>query len=152
MADDNKWQIIPLCFSTTDYMHSSTPYHPHVLREEETCKTDKSALLYTMSAVLHIQILLHAAQPEPAEPFLAAHLEPFLAAQPEPSLAAQPEPFPAAQPEPAETFLAVQSRTRNPRPPRAMQSNPKPRSLLLAPRNPEPETFLAPCHPERSRL
>jgi len=29
MADDNKWQLIPLCFSTTDYMHSSTPYHPH---------------------------------------------------------------------------------------------------------------------------
>jgi len=25
----NKWQLIPLCFSTTDYMHSSTPYHPH---------------------------------------------------------------------------------------------------------------------------
>jgi len=31
MADDNKWQwqLVPLCFSTTDYMHSSTPYHPH---------------------------------------------------------------------------------------------------------------------------
>jgi len=63
-----------------------------LLREEETCKTDNSALLYTMSAILLIQILLHAAQPEPAEPFLAAHLEPFLAAHPEPFLAAQPEP------------------------------------------------------------
>jgi len=34
-----------------------------LLREEETCKTDNSALLYTMSAILHIQILLHAVQP-----------------------------------------------------------------------------------------
>jgi len=63
-----------------------------LLREEETCKTDNSALLYTMSAILHIQILLHAAQPEPAEPFLAAHLEPFLAAQPEPCRATRTFP------------------------------------------------------------
>jgi len=63
-----------------------------LLREEETCKTDNSALLYTMSAVLHIQILLHAAQPEPAEPFLASHLEPFLAAQPEPCRATRTIP------------------------------------------------------------
>ena len=45
-----------------------------LLCEEETCKIDNSALLYTMSAILHIQILLHAVQPEPAEPFLAVHL------------------------------------------------------------------------------
>jgi len=117
----------------------------NLLREEETCKTDNSTPLYTMSAILHIQILLHAAQPEPAElflaaqpepaePFLAAQLELFLAAQPEPFLTAQAEPvepflvaklepFLAAQPEP---FLAVVSRTRNPRPLRASQSNPKP--------------------------
>jgi len=76
-----------------------------LLREEETCKTGNSALLYTMSAILHIQILLHAAQPEPAEPFLAAHLEPFLAAQPEPFLAAQPEPFRAAQPRTFQTLV-----------------------------------------------
>jgi len=110
MADNNKWQLIPLCFSTTDYMHSSTPYHPHVLREEETCKTDKSALLYTMSAVLHIQILLHAAQPEPAEPFLAAHLEPFLAAQPEPCRASRTFPRRATR-----TFPRHASRTPKPK-------------------------------------
>ena len=45
-----------------------------LLCEEETCKIDNSALLYTMSAILHIQILLHAVQPEPADPFLAVHL------------------------------------------------------------------------------
>jgi len=47
-----------------------------LLREEETCKTDNSAPLYTISAILHIQILLHTIQPEPAEPFLAAQPEP----------------------------------------------------------------------------
>jgi len=79
-----------------------------LLCEEETCKTDDSALLYTMSAILHIQILLHAAQPEPAEPFLAVYLEPFLAMQPEPFLAAQSESFLAAQPEP---FCTAQPRS-----------------------------------------
>jgi len=77
------------------------------LREEETCKTDNSALLYTMSAVLHILILLHAAQPEPAEPFLAAQPEPFLAAHLEPQ---------------------------NPKPSRAVQSRTR---TILAPRHPE---------------
>ena len=76
-----------------------------LLREEETYKTDNSAPLYTMSAILHIQILLHAAQPGPAEAFLAAHLEPFRAAQPEPFLAAQPEPFRAAQPRTFQTLV-----------------------------------------------
>ena len=37
-----------------------------LLREEETRKTDNSAHLYTMSALLHIQILLHTIQPDPA--------------------------------------------------------------------------------------
>jgi len=114
-----------------------------LLREEETCKTDNSALLYTMSAVLHIPILLHAVQPEPAEPFLAAHLEPFLAAQPEPFLAAQPEPFLAPQPEPFRTaqpepFLAAHLEPQNPKPSHAVQSRTR--------------TFLAPRHPECSRL
>jgi len=106
-----------------------------LLREEETCKTDNSALLYTMSVVLHIQILLHATQPEPPEPFLTAHLEPFLAAQSEPFLATQPEPFRAAQSEP---FLAAHLEPQNPKPSRAVQSRTR--------------TFLAPRHPERSRL
>jgi len=102
-----------------------------------------------MSVVLHIQILLHAVQPEPAEPFLTAHLEhssprnqnlaaqsePFLAVQPEPFLTAQPESFHAAQPEP---FLAVHLEPQNPKPSRAVQSRTR--------------TFLAPRHPERSRL
>jgi len=116
-----------------------------LLHEEETCKTDNSALLYTMSTILHIQILLHATQLEPAEPFLAAHLEPFHAAylepfratQPEPFLAAHLEPFRAAQPEP---FLAVhlEPKTQNPKPSRAVQSR--------------TQTFLAPRPPERFRL
>ena len=78
-----------------------------LLREEETCKRDNSALLYTMSAIVDIQTLLHAAQPEPAEPFLTTHLEPYLAAHPEPFLTAHLEPFHAAQPEPAEPSLTV---------------------------------------------
>jgi len=37
-----------------------------LLREEETCKTDNSVPLYTISALIHIQILLHTVQPDPA--------------------------------------------------------------------------------------
>ena len=36
-----------------------------MLREEEACETDNSEPLYTMSTILHIQILLHTVQPEP---------------------------------------------------------------------------------------
>jgi len=35
-----------------------------LLHEEETCKTNNSAPLYTMGALLHIQILLHTIQPD----------------------------------------------------------------------------------------
>jgi len=107
-----------------------------LLREEETCKTDNSALLYTMSAVLHIQILLHATQPEPAEPFLAAHLEPFLAAHLEPFLAAQPEPC-----RPTRTFPRRPTRTF---PRRATRTFPR-RATRTFPRcasvTPKPKTF-----------
>jgi len=37
-----------------------------LLCEEETCKTDNSVPLYTMSVLLHIQILFHTIQPDPA--------------------------------------------------------------------------------------
>jgi len=92
-----------------------------LLREEQTCTTDNSALLYTMSAILHIQILLHPAQPEPAEPFLAAHLEPSslhnqnLAAQPKPSPAVHLEPFLAAEPEPFVERIPISDEDRNER-------------------------------------
>jgi len=46
-----------------------------LLHEEESCKTNK-VHLYTMSTILHIQILLHAVQPLQAETFLATFLEP----------------------------------------------------------------------------
>jgi len=99
-----------------------------LLHEEETCKTDNSALLYTMSAALHIQILLHAVQPEPAEPFLAAHLEPFLAAQPERCRATRTFPRRATR-----TFPRRATRTF---PRRAIRTFPR-----CASRTPKPKTF-----------
>jgi len=37
-----------------------------LLREEETYKIDNSVPLYAISALLHIQILLHTVKPDPA--------------------------------------------------------------------------------------
>jgi len=74
-----------------------------LLCEEETCKTDNSAPIYTIRPILHIQILLHTVQLGPAEAFLASHLEPFRAVQPEPFLAVHLEP-----------------KTQNPKPSRAV--------------------------------
>jgi len=107
-----------------------------LLREEETCKTDNSALLYTMSAVLHIQILLHATQPEPAEPFLAAHLEPFLAAHLEPFLAAQPEPCHPTRTFPRRATRTFPRRATRTFPHRATRTFPRRASVT-----PKPKTF-----------
>jgi len=100
-----------------------------LLHEEETCKTDNSALLYTMSVVLHIQILLHTLQPESADPFLATHLEPFLAAQPEPCRATRTFPRRATRTFPrraTRTFPRRATRTF----PRCVSRTPKPKTFV----------------------
>jgi hypothetical protein len=149
MANDNKLQL------------------QSMLREEETCKTDRRALLYTVSAILTSQhtsrsfftprnpdpSLRRAAQPEPRTfPRRATktqNTEPFLP----PRRATQPEPrtFPhrASKTQNTEPFLA---------PCRAAQPEPKTQNLSLcravqreprtfprrATKTQNPEPFLAP--------
>jgi len=99
-----------------------------LLREEETCKTDNSVLLYTISALLHIQILLHTVQPDPVYPFPAA--------QPETQNLLVPR---NQNPEP-KTSSRRATRTQNPRPPRAARSESRTQNV------PDSSRSVAACH------
>ena len=109
-----------------------------LLREEETCKTDNSALLYTMSAILHIRILLHAAQPEPCRATRTSPRNQNLSSP----RSQNPEPFLAAQPKPKTQNLPCAAPRRAAR----TQNLSSPRNL-----NPKHRTFLVPRRAARTQ-
>jgi len=136
MADDNKWQLIPLCFSTTDYMHSSTPYHPHgapifpirqtqqLFPQETSCCVKKKHARQT-TARPYIQSVRSSTSRSFFTPYSQTqhNLSP-----------------PRSQK--SKTSSRRATRIQNPRPPRAAQPEPITQDLLV-PRdqNPEPRTF-----------
>jgi len=104
-----------------------------LLREEETCKTDNSAPLYTMSTILHIQILLHTVQPEPRTfPRCATRTFPRRATRTFPRRATRTSPRRATR-----TFPCRAARTF----PRRAVRTPKPKTSLrraIKPKEPKP--------------
>jgi len=119
MADDYKWQLIPLCFSTTDYMHSSTPYHPHgapifpirqtqqLLPEETSCCVKKKHARQT-TAHPYIQSVRSSTSRSFFTPYSQTqhNLSPPRSQKPK-------------------TSSRRATRTQNPRPPRAAQPEPR---------------------------